>query len=156
MDSVQYPTLPPNNGFNEFTPLVNDRYFYVYRHNDTILERFRRSLLFILLTCLLGFVFFALLSAMLQISIDDEPYTYYLFTKRWPAAECKDNSKCVHDLTKYNRWLIHGLWPEFSNNSWNQYCTKSKFNESEVDSLKPDLVKNWPNLLRDQSESSLW
>src|SRR5699024_1878993 len=97
----QYPSLSSSNGYyTEYTPLVNDRYFYVYRHNDTFLERLRRALAFILLTCLLSFIFFAILSLMLQIiSVNDEPYTYYLFTKRWPAAECKGpNSKCIRDL----------------------------------------------------------
>lgn len=158
MSSIQYPTLPINNGYyTEYTPLVNDRYFFVYRHNDTFLERLRRALVFILLFFLLSFVFFAILSAMLQIiTVNDEPYTYFLFTKRWPAAECKDNAKCVKDLSKYNRWLIHGLWPEFSNNTWNEYCTKNKFNESEVESLKSELLSNWPNLLQGQEEDSLW
>jgi len=161
--SIRYPNLPPPSSneapaYTEYTPLVNDRYFFVYRHNDSFVERLRRAVVFILLTLLLSLIFFSLLSMLLSIiAIGDQPYSYFLFTKRWPVAECKaEGNKCVPDLKPYNRWLIHGLWPEFSNNTWDQYCTKVKFNETMVDSLKVQLTKEWPNLLRDQTEDSLW
>ncbi len=64
-----------------------------------------------------------------------------------------NNPKCwLKSFTKHP-FVIR---PEFSNNTWNEYCTKSKFNESEVETLKSELVSNWPNLLRDQNEDSLW
>ena len=158
MSSVQYPNLSPNGGgvhYTEYTPLVNDRYFFIYRHNDSFLERLRRALAFVLLTALLSCLFFVVLSMLLQVISYENPYTYYLFTKRWPAAECNQQvSKCVPNVP--GRWLIHGLWPENSNNTWPEYCNMTSFNMTEVQSLKPELQRDWPNLLRDQSDDSLW
>lgn len=83
-------------------------------------------------------------------------YTYYLMTKRWPAGECKFNEHCFKDLSKYDKWVIHGLWPEFSNNTWDQFCTKNKFNITAVEDLRAQLTEYWPNLLDGKGAESLW
>lgn len=83
-------------------------------------------------------------------------YSYFLLTRRWPAADCLDQSKCVPALKDYQYWLIHGLWPENSDNTWDQFCTKEKFDESKVARLMPELNKYWPNLEKGKNNESLW
>ena len=38
---------------------------------------------------------------------------------------------------------IHGLWPQYSENSWPEYCTDIKFDLSLIKSLLPELKKHW-------------
>jgi ribonuclease T2 len=47
--------------------------------------------------------------------------------------------------TKLN-FTIHGLWPEYSNNSYPEYCNKSAiFNISQIEYLIPILNVKWPS-----------
>lgn len=152
----QFP--PPRQYYNEYTPLVNREYFYVYRQNDSLLERLRRSILFILIFCLSAILFFFLFSFLIQLifQFERESYPYYLFTRRWPPTVCQEADKCIPDIGKYQRWTIHGLWPEFSNNTWNQYCKNVTFNVDKINSLRAELEQNWPNLLEHKTPESLW
>lgn len=143
--------------YTEYTPLVNREYFYVYRQNDSFLERIRRLLVFIITTCLLTILFFFLFSILIRLFIKtEEPYSYYLFTKRWPPTVCKDSNRCINGIDGYMRWTIHGLWPEFSNNTWNQYCRKEPFDMEKISRLRMNLRSYWPNLLMNHTEESLW
>lgn len=38
---------------------------------------------------------------------------------------------------------IHGLWPQYSENSWPEYCTDIKFDLSLIKSLLLELKKHW-------------
>ena len=50
-------------------------------------------------------------------------------------------------LKKCNEeWSIHGLWPEYGNSSWPQFCNKTKYADLTHSSIKPillDLEKYW-------------
>ena len=46
-----------------------------------------------------------------------------------------------------SRFSIHGLWPEYTNGSWPQFCTSNcTFSESPVNDLLPKLRASWPSL----------
>lgn len=85
-----------------------------------------------------------------------EVYSYFLFTRRWPPSECASADKCVPAARNYTYWTIHGLWPEFSNNTWNQFCHKDHLDLKVLEPIKPRLLHDWPNLLGGKSDSSLW
>lgn len=71
----------------------------------------------------------------------------------WPPSECSPE-KCI---ISPDRWVIHGLWPNFKSGKYPQYCcSKETFDEDKLVPLKGDLLSKWPNLLKNESESSLW
>jgi ribonuclease T2 len=45
-----------------------------------------------------------------------------------------------------SRFTIHGLWPEFKNDTWPQYCTKEDFDPAQVADLRPVLRREWPSV----------
>jgi ribonuclease T2 len=52
----------------------------------------------------------------------------------------------VQNRTRYDDYLftIHGLWPEYNNNTYPEYCNKSiPFNVSELRDLIPRLDVGW-------------
>ena len=64
-------------------------------------------------------------------------FGYLLLAIRWSIGAC-ESLKCVPQLQK--EWLIHGLWPNYNNNSWPQYCCDSdKFDISKIQPLLPKL-----------------
>lgn len=75
----------------------------------------------------------------------------FLLTIYWPPTYCT-NGKCQN---KPDRWVIHGLWPNYENGSWPQFCCNITFNEKNVESLLPRMHKDWPNLI-DVEEDTLW
>jgi ribonuclease I len=43
-------------------------------------------------------------------------------------------------------FTIHGLWPEYNNGSWPQYCADETFRPSTIDKIgKAELRLYWPN-----------
>ena len=46
---------------------------------------------------------------------------------------------CRSDFT------IHGLWPDYDNGRWPQFCTGDTFEESRVADLLPALRYQWPS-----------
>lgn len=80
---------------------------------------------------------------------------YYLFVRRWPPTVCL-NDQCLPKVVNLNKWVIHGLWPEYSNNKWPEYCSDKKFDLSKLETLIPQLKITWPNLLSGKKEISLW
>lgn len=71
-------------------------------------------------------------------------WDYILFVQVWPA------SWIAHDKVKYNftnnYFDIHGLWPQYKNGSWPEFCNKTaKFNISEINDIKTNLTKYWTN-----------
>ncbi|XP_012695880.1 ribonuclease T2 [Clupea harengus] len=72
-----------------------------------------------------------------------KPWTKLILTHHWPETFCT----MEHCKEHYKYWTLHGLWPNIGiacNSSW-------KFNMSEIQDLKPDMDKYWPNLLHPTS-----
>lgn len=80
-------------------------------------------------------------------------YDYNLLSLRWPTTFCTTH-KCVkHD----NKWVIHGLWPTYDNQSWPQFCCFDRiFNVTNLNPIVSELKSIWPNLEPDASYDSLW
>lgn len=65
-------------------------------------------------------------------------FDYLLLTVRWPLSDCAEG-QCVPQIP--NRWLVHGLWPNFENGSWPEFCCRSTpFKEAAIESLHPRLL----------------
>jgi ribonuclease T2 len=45
-----------------------------------------------------------------------------------------------------NHLTIHGMWPEFSNGKWPEYCTHKTLNKHVIEPLLPRLDHYWPNV----------
>lgn len=70
-------------------------------------------------------------------------FAYLILAIRWSIGAC-ENLHCIPQLQK--EWLIHGLWPNYNNNSWPEFCCdKDGFNISEVQSLVPKLEVSLSN-----------
>ena len=53
-------------------------------------------------------------------------------------------------------FLLHGLWPEFLNGSWPQYCDPAApFNMTSVQDLLPELHTYWPSLVA-ADQAAFW
>lgn len=42
-------------------------------------------------------------------------------------------------------FTIHGVWPEYTNNSYPQYCGYTNFNETQISDLVSELRVAWPS-----------
>ena len=78
-------------------------------------------------------------------------FDLFLLTLYWPPTYCS-NGKCQDEP---NKWVIHGLWPNYENGSWPQFCCNLTFDEKTVESLLPRMHQDWPNLIH-VDEESLW
>lgn len=57
---------------------------------------------------------------------------FYLFALQWNRIT--------------NNHTIHGLWPQFTDHKWPEYCTHSIFNKSVIQHLIPTLNIIWPSI----------
>ena len=85
---------------------------------------------------LLIFLLFCPLVLTSSIKLD-----YFLYVQLWPG------SWLYSDHSKYpfsnDYFTIHGLWPEYRNGSWPQFCNASKFDGQALNPIKNDLTKYW-------------
>jgi ribonuclease I len=45
--------------------------------------------------------------------------------------------------SKYNDFSIHGLWPDYIDGGYPQFCTNQQFNLSTIEPIMDDLNKYW-------------
>jgi ribonuclease I len=66
-------------------------------------------------------------------------YTYYDKVNEYP------NKFYYLSLIKEpnEKYSIHGLWPQYTKNSYPTYCTDVAFDITKIKELLPDLNKNW-------------
>ena len=133
-------------------------------YNRRSRNQFLIRVLVICFALILGFVFISLIISSdipvlkrpkfkTKCSLDYD-YDYSLLTLRWPSSVCS-GSECP----KYeaNKWLIHGSWPTYTNNSWPQYCCFDRdFNVKNLDPIRDQLLDVWPNLEPHRDVESLW
>ena len=82
-------------------------------------------------------------------------YDFDLLTLRWPSSICSDQESCP----KYpaDTWTIHGLWPTYDNNSWPEFCCFDRhFRVKDLEPIRDQMLRDWPNLEPKRTEDSLW
>ena len=123
------------------------------------------------LTCLIGSIILILASIItiiLLIDKQNEPkedwieYDRYIFSIYWPPSLCYANmsekNECFDRISSLNDdiyFIIHGLWPAYSNGTNIESCNKDEdikidFNKTYID----ELTKLWPGIY--SSEEELW
>ncbi|CAI4223042.1 unnamed protein product [Auanema sp. JU1783] len=89
-------------------------------------------------------------------------FDYLMLTRIYPVAVCQADDDAVADSCEIPvhtpSWTVHGLWPNFQNGSYPQFCHGSPptFDINLVDPILHELSTNWPNLLTHHSVESLW
>lgn len=80
-----------------------------------------------------------LISFLLFTSIFAWDYT--LFVQVWPPSWIENQINFTNDY-----FTIHGLWPQYWNGSWPEFCNKSEhFNSSKVQPIYNNLTEYWTN-----------
>ncbi|KAF7495340.1 Ribonuclease DdI [Sarcoptes scabiei] len=119
---------------------------------DKIFRRRLISLLF-LLTIILSIYYFWTFLIIKNYQLQNR---YMLFVRRWPPTVCYHPESCIKEKNNFDQWVIHGLWPENSDNTYDSFCTKEKLDLNNLTPIKDRLKKIWPNLLARKTPESLW
>lgn len=85
-------------------------------------------------------------------------WDYFLFVEEHPAGFCyfRDGENCSYP-SNASQWTMHGIWPTANGTDGPNYCNESAtFNITEIESLIPTLMKEWPNLITNESFDSFW
>ena len=87
------------------------------------------------------FNIFLLLNSIISIT----RYDTYVFTRSWIPSFCKFNNQsiCNNNYSNYDKFTIHGLWPNWNNNSWPQYCNNRTIDIEMLNSIMPDMSMHW-------------
>eukprot|EP00892_Ulva_mutabilis_P006178 jgi/Ulvmu1/3932/UM018_0155.1 len=76
---------------------------------------------------------------------------YFLLVRSWDPSVC-EYRHCKDSVS--SRFTIHGLWPEYNDGSWPQFCAEQPFSEENVEDLLPVLRREWPSLFT--KNASFW
>ncbi|KAL7639355.1 UNVERIFIED_CONTAM: hypothetical protein RMT77_009856 [Armadillidium vulgare] len=85
-----------------------------------------------------------------------------IFSQQWPITSCIDHLIKNPDgfcnlFLNMTSWTVHGLWPTDAGKIGPNFCNYSwHFNENEIKSIEPSLLKFWPNIFGERSMTSLW
>ena len=95
-------------------------------------------------------ILFLFCSAALSSQNNTINWDYFLFVQYWPGSwlYSDHNNHADFNNTYFN---IHGLWPEYKNGSWPQYCNISKFNITKLYPIKQQLMTYWSNYKHPES-----
>lgn len=85
---------------------------------------------------------------------DQREFDYFMFVRQWAGSFCHDDGSCPLVHRHGFRFTIHGLWPNYEDGSWPQFCSNEKFDEGKVKDLLPELEDEWPTFFN--SEDSFW
>jgi len=84
-------------------------------------------------------------------------FDYVHLVQEWPGSFCDTKKGCLWPKDEPTTgFLLHGLWPEFFNGSWPEYCDdKAPFNMTALADLVDDLHMYWPSLVS-PDQSAFW
>lgn len=84
-------------------------------------------------------------------------FDYVHLVQEWPGSFCDTKKGCRWPTdSPTTGFLLHGLWPEFLNGSWPQYCDPAApFNMTSVQDLLPELHTYWPSLVA-ADQAAFW
>ncbi|KAF8385261.1 rnst-2 [Pristionchus pacificus] len=95
-----------------------------------------------------------------EMKMGRAPFDYLMFTMIYPTATCMADDDQVPGSceipTGTAEWTIHGLWPNFADGSYPQFCDHQKFDEKQVQALHEQMRTKWPNLFPKTPEAQLW
>lgn len=79
-------------------------------------------------------------------------FDYLLFVELWPGSWIHEN-KLKYNFTN-NFDSIHGIWPQYENSSYPQFCNnKTQFDISKLSHILPNLTMYWTNFV---NATDLW
>lgn len=82
-------------------------------------------------------------------------YDNYIFSRSWVPSFCKFNKQDIcSNYSNINKFIIHGLWPTYSNGSWPQYCSNEEYNKEAFIMILPDMISQWSDNI--QNDIKLW
>ncbi|EFJ52050.1 S-like RNase, partial [Volvox carteri f. nagariensis] len=83
-------------------------------------------------------------------------FDFFLLVRQWPGSYCSSND-CPRLRDFGFHFTIHGLWPNYSNGSWPQFCTpEDKFDEDQLEDLMDDLEVEWPSTFFSSENAEFW
>ncbi|EFX78360.1 hypothetical protein DAPPUDRAFT_53622 [Daphnia pulex] len=84
-----------------------------------------------------------------------------IFTVHWPVTTCliwkegKPAHTCI--LPENHVWTIHGIWPNEEGKEGPFFCNRTwVFDPDRIGTLRPQLLKVWPNIHGNDTDDSLW
>ncbi|GLC33429.1 hypothetical protein PLESTM_000070300 [Pleodorina starrii] len=81
-------------------------------------------------------------------------FDYFLLVRQWPGSYCSKHS-CTLLHNRGYHFTIHGLWPNYDDGTWPQFCdTSYKFDEDKLEDLMDELESEWPSTM--DSDESFW
>eukprot|EP01024_Parvocaulis_polyphysoides_P046876 TRINITY_DN44394_c0_g1_i1.p1 TRINITY_DN44394_c0_g1~~TRINITY_DN44394_c0_g1_i1.p1 ORF type:complete len:227 (-),score=15.72 TRINITY_DN44394_c0_g1_i1:877-1557(-) len=87
---------------------------------------------------------------------EDDSFDYYYFVRLWLGNDCS-NDACVN--VHVNDFTIHGLWPNYADGKWPQWCHvgTNGFQEHYIDDLLGELEKWWPSYVNSpNADEKFW
>jgi len=87
----------------------------------------------------------------------DFGFDYLHLVQEWPGSFCDTKKGCLWPTNEPTKgFLLHGLWPEFFNGTWPEYCDPAApFNMTALSDLEDDLHTYWPSLMS-PDQASFW
>lgn len=77
---------------------------------------------------------------------DNKKWDYLMFVQFWPGTWIYLNNTYSNIKFNNSHFNIHGIWPNFYNGSWPEYCSGvPPFNTSVISSIQYELDKYWTN-----------
>jgi len=88
------------------------------------------------------------------------PSEFYLFAMLWQPGVCqgaeRNDPGCRSPRTFWNEsFTIHGLWPDFFNGSWPQFCRREPLKLDVINKIGLETMRTvWPNVAENESSSN--
>lgn len=115
-----------------------------------------RRLFYIVLSVILGLALLILVIVVIVCTHKHhrpQDSDHCLLARQWPPTACVRSKKCTTTSSKLDRWTIHGLWPNYSNNTYKEFCRHDPFDASALSSIKTKLQDSWPDMFAADGES---
>lgn len=89
----------------------------------------------------------------LTVKTPETKWDFYLFVQLWPGNWLANDHIKGYNFTN-DYYSIHGIWPQYFNNTWPQFCNTSKgFDIGRLENIYSNLTKYWTNF---KNPKSFW
>nr|VDD58914.1 unnamed protein product [Brassica oleracea] len=90
---------------------------------------------------------FLILQSLVVFSSPSPPdFNFFYWVTYWPGAICDSQKGCCPPPkgNMASDFMIHGLWPQFNNDTWPAFCDQTNlFDISKVSDLVSRMEKKW-------------